>query len=145
MLLHFLYASVLVFVTVVLHALTTTGILMWLYSPTGLSRLQGGLVSRTIVIGGVVLVLAIVSVLESGVWSAFYIAVGAMSDVNEALYFSLVTFTTLGYGDVTLGSEWRLLGAFQAANGIIIFGWTTAVIVALLQHISANLKSKSGS
>jgi hypothetical protein len=144
MLLHFLYASVLVFVTVVLHALTTTGILMWLYSPTGLSRLQGGLVSRTIVIGGVVLVLAIVSVLESGVWSAFYIAVGAMSDVNEALYFSLVTFTTLGYGDVTLGSEWRLMGAFQAANGIIIFGWTTAVIVALLQRISANLKPKSG-
>jgi hypothetical protein len=145
MLLHFLYSAVLVFVTVLVHALATTGVLAWLYSPTGLSTVRGGHVSRILAIGGVVFVLSIVSVLESGVWAAFYLAVGAISDVNEALYFSLVTFTTLGYGDVTLSEEWRLVGAFQAANGIIIFGWTTALIVALLQHLSANLESQSKS
>jgi hypothetical protein len=140
MLLHFIFSAVLIFATVALHALASTGVLMWLHSPIGLSKVRGGPVSRTAVIGGVVLMLAMVSVLESGVWAAFYLAMGAISDVNEALYFSLVTFTTLGYGDVTLSEEWRLLGAFQAANGIIIFGWTTALIVALLQQISANIK-----
>jgi hypothetical protein len=44
----------------------------------------------------------------------------------------MVTFTTLGYGDITLTESWRLLAAFEAANGSIMFGWTTALVVALL-------------
>ena len=46
----------------------------------------------------------------------------------------MVTFTTLGYGDVLLDEEWRLLASFEAANGIIIFGWTTAIIIAIVQQ-----------
>ena len=41
----------------------------------------------------------------------------------------MVTFTTLGYGDVLLNERWRILGSFEAANGIIMFGWTTAIII----------------
>ena len=64
-----------------------------------------------------------------------YRTLGALSDLEEALYFSTVTFTTLGYGDVVLQPSWRLLASFQSVNGIIMFGWTTAVIVALVQRI----------
>jgi hypothetical protein len=46
-----------------------------------------------------------------------------------------VTFTTLGYGDVTLGPDWRMLAAFEAANGLIMFGWTTALVIAYMQRI----------
>jgi voltage-gated potassium channel Kch len=55
--------------------------------------------------------------------------------VETALYFSMVTFTTLGYGDVVLDERWRLMAAFEAANGIIIFGLTTAAVVAVVQRV----------
>lgn len=58
------------------------------------------------------------------------------------MYFSMVTFTTLGYGDITLGGDWRLLASFEAANGIIMFGWTTALIVAYLQRMISTLYGK---
>lgn len=52
-----------------------------------------------------------------------------------ATYFSIATLTMLGYGDVVVSGPRRLLAATQAANGVILFGWTTAIVVALLQHI----------
>ena len=64
------------------------------------------------------------------------LAVGAIQEVETALYFSTVTFTTLGYGDVTLDPEWRLLAAIQAANGTIMFGWTTAIVMAVIHRIA---------
>ncbi|MBW2386790.1 MAG: two pore domain potassium channel family protein [Deltaproteobacteria bacterium] len=63
--------------------------------------------------------------LEAGTW-----------DVETALYFSIVTFTTLGYGDVTLDADWRLLASIQAANGTIMFGWTTALVMAVIRRIA---------
>jgi voltage-gated potassium channel Kch len=62
--------------------------------------------------------------------------VGAISEVETALYFSTVTFTTLGYGDVVLDQRWRLVAAFKAVNGIIIFGLTTAAVIAVVQWVS---------
>jgi voltage-gated potassium channel Kch len=51
------------------------------------------------------------------------------------MYFSIVTFTTLGYGDVLVAEQWRILAATEAANGIIMFGWTTALIVYFLGQL----------
>jgi hypothetical protein len=62
--------------------------------------------------------------------------VGAIEHVETALYFSMVTFTTLGYGDITLPSDWRLLSSFEAANGIIMFGWSTAFVAAFIQRLA---------
>ena len=56
---------------------------------------------------------------------------------ETAHYFSTVTYTTLGYGDVTLEPAWRLLAAFQAANGTIMFGWTTAIVMAVIHRMAA--------
>jgi voltage-gated potassium channel Kch len=58
----------------------------------------------------------------------------AITDSNPGL-FDLETFTTLGYGDITLPEQWRMLGAFEAATGVIMFGWTTALIVAVVQRM----------
>jgi voltage-gated potassium channel Kch len=60
-----------------------------------------------------------------------------MGTLEEALYFSTVTFTTLGYGDVVLSPDWRLLSAFQSANGTIIVGWTTAMVFLAVRWIYA--------
>ncbi|PCI35211.1 MAG: hypothetical protein COB60_03770 [Flavobacteriaceae bacterium] len=60
---------------------------------------------------------------------------------SEALYFSLVTFTTLGYGDITLSSEWRLLSGIEAINGIMLIGWSTAMMYSIIQRINNVLKA----
>ncbi len=85
----------------------------------------------------VVLMMFLASLVEAGLWAATYLAVGAISGLERALYFSTVTYTTLGFGDVVLEEGWRLLSSLQAANGIIMFGWTTAVIVAAVQRVYA--------
>jgi hypothetical protein len=99
--------------------------------------------TRSSLVAFVVLLLCYATLAESAIWAKFYVFVGAIPTLEEALYFSTVTFTTLGYGDVTVGNEWRLLAALQAANGIIIFGWTTAIVVALLQHVISRRISDS--
>ena len=85
--------------------------------------------------GEVVLLMLFFSFLEISVWAGIYLLVGAVEKMEAALYFSMVTFTTLGYGDVLLDERWRLMAAFEAANGIIIFGLTTAVVVAVVQRV----------
>ena len=58
-----------------------------------------------------------------------------MPDFEAAIYFSFVTFTTLGYGDLTLSDGWRLLSGIEALNGILLDGWSTAVLFAVVQRI----------
>jgi hypothetical protein len=83
----------------------------------------------------VVVILFVASILEAAWWAGNYVALGALETFEKALYFSMVTYTTLGYGDISLTEEWRLLSAFQAANGVIIMGWSTALVIAIVQRI----------
>ena len=85
------------------------------------------------VVAGLVLMMFFAALVEVSIWAAAYLLHGALSGIETALYFSMVTFTTLDYGDITLAESWRLLAAFEAANGCIMFGWTTAIIVAIIQ------------
>ena len=71
-------------------------------------------------------------------WALVYLynpAITTLPDMQTAYYFSMVTYTTLGYGDVVLDGEWRSLASVQAANGVIIFGWTTALIFYFIQRV----------
>ena len=86
-------------------------------------------------VGGVALLMLLLSLVEVSLWAGVYILVGAFQAFEPALYFSTVTFTTLGYGDVVLDERWRLMASFEAANGIIIFGLSTAVVVATVQRV----------
>jgi voltage-gated potassium channel Kch len=81
------------------------------------------------------------SAVEAGLWAATYLALGAIPGVERAMYFSTVTYTTLGYGDVVMEERWRLLSALEAANGIIMFGWTTALIFAAVQVVYLSRES----
>ena len=77
----------------------------------------------------------IVSVVEVLVWAVTYLALNAIDGLEKAIYFSMVTFTTLGYGEIVLDERWRLLASSEAVNGIIMFGWTTAIVIAAVQRI----------
>jgi hypothetical protein len=82
-----------------------------------------------------VLFLLIPIILDVTLWATFYYVSGALPSFEEALYFSTVTFTTVGYGDIVLSREWRQLATFEAVNGWIIFGWATALIMAVIQRL----------
>ncbi|MCH9672464.1 MAG: potassium channel family protein [Gammaproteobacteria bacterium] len=69
------------------------------------------------------------------IWSALYFAVGAFETFEPALYFALVSFTTLGFGDVVLDERWRLLSGMTAASGLLLFGFSTAFLFEVLARL----------
>lgn len=73
--------------------------------------------------------------LDVALWALFFTAFGILPSFEDAAYFSTVTFTTVGYGDIVLGKEWRQVAVFEAVNGWIIFGWATALIMAVIQRL----------
>jgi len=75
--------------------------------------------------------------IEIMLWAITYrqlVAVDELKSFGEAFYFSIVTFTTLGYGDITLSEQWRILSGVEAVNGILLVGWTTALLFAVIQY-----------
>jgi hypothetical protein len=66
--------------------------------------------------------------IEIMIWAFAYWLTGELKDMEEATYFSAITFATIGYGDVTLEGKWRLASAIEGVNGILLFGWTTAFL-----------------
>jgi len=86
-----------------------------------------------------ILFFTVIHVIHSLVWAFCYYLIpqtaGEFSSFSEAAYFSMVTFTTLGYGDISLSSDWRLLSGLEAINGIMLIGWSTAMMFSLIQNI----------
>ena len=73
--------------------------------------------------------------LEIATWAWLYVWTGAMADVHSALYFSAVTYTTTGYGDLVLPEAWRLVGAIEALTGILMCGWSTGFFFAIVSRM----------
>jgi len=100
-------------------------------------RSQGKHVLASEVIGIVAAALGLFVLHGVEIWAyaALFDFVGATADFETALYFSTATYTTVGYGDVLLTPPWRLVGAIEGANGIILLGWSTAFFVAMVGRI----------
>ena len=129
-------ALFLIILSIAIHAIGTT---IWLRHLIGRYADGDGIFrprTRLRVLVSTALVLIGLHVIEIFAWAAAYrvVAPGELESLEAAFYFSAVTFTTLGYGDVTLASEWRLLSGFEAIAGILLIGWTTAFMFAVLQR-----------
>jgi hypothetical protein len=83
------------------------------------------------------MVLMIGNIVQVAFWASLYKLLGAFPDFETAMYFSGVTFTSLGYGEVLLEGRMRLLGPLQAANGLMMFGITTALFISAVQQVTA--------
>lgn len=92
-------------------------------------RLHRHDVGRTVAMIATVLSIFLVHTIEVWVWALLYILLGALDRLNDAVYFSAATFSTLGYGDVTLPMPWRVLGSLEGINGFLLIGWSTAYLV----------------
>lgn len=80
-------------------------------------------------------VLMVAHFAEVLVWASAYAMVGVAPAGTDLIYFSFVNYTTLGYGDVVPVVRWRLIGPITAMNGVLLFGWSTAVIFEVLLNV----------
>jgi hypothetical protein len=85
------------------------------------------------VMSATVTVLMAAHLAEVLVWSLIYVITSAAPEGADIIYFAFVNYTTLGYGDVTPVERWHLLGPMTAMNGVLLFGWSTAVIFEVLR------------
>ncbi len=72
---------------------------------------------------------------EITTWAVVYVLSDAIDDLASALYFSAVTYTTTGYGDIVLPQDWRLVGAIEALTGILMCGWSTGFFFAVVTRM----------
>jgi hypothetical protein len=81
------------------------------------------------------LAMMIANVAQIALWGCLFLALGEFKELYPAIYHSAVNFTSLGYGDVVMGQEWKLLGPLEAANGVLMMSMTAAALTAILQNI----------
>lgn len=81
-----------------------------------------------------VLFVMMVQTVNVWVWGLTFYFAGVFNELEPSLYFSLVSFSTLGFGDIVLDEKWRMLSGLAAANGLLSFGWSTAYMVELVRR-----------
>jgi voltage-gated potassium channel len=85
--------------------------------------------------------LLLILFVEAIAWSYPYFMMPediGLKSFEDALYFSLATFTTVGYGDITLQGSWRLLAGIEAMNGVLLLGWSSASLYTVVSHLWKN-------
>jgi hypothetical protein len=88
-------------------------------------------------LGSTAVVLLLLHIAEVTFWAVAYLWLNLdeIHTIADATYFSTVTFTTLGYGDVVIAGPWRMLAAIESMVGLLIFGWSTAMLFTVVQRI----------
>jgi voltage-gated potassium channel len=131
-------AILLVAGTVGIHAVGTTLLLRHLAGAVLRIKDRLTFVHRMILTASTALFLLSLHVCEVVLWAVAYSILPGLESLRafpDAVYFSCTTFTTLGYGDITIVGKWRFLSGVEAMNGILLFGWSTAMLFALIQHL----------
>jgi fermentation-respiration switch protein FrsA (DUF1100 family) len=132
-------AAALVAATVAIHSAGSFSLVWafrkdrsWIPGKPGYGQLILGLT-------GVFLALLFLHLLECALWAVFYYAAGCFDNAHDAIYFSLITYATVGYGDLVLDKAWRLYGGIEALTGILMLSWSTAILIAFVQWVYGRL------
>jgi hypothetical protein len=90
---------------------------------------------KVYVLSIVLVVLFSGNMLQMAFWAMLFEFLGEFSDFMTAFYHSAVNFASLGYGDIVMSEKWRLLGALEASNGILMFGLSTGTLLAVISRL----------
>jgi hypothetical protein len=130
-----IYAASLLGLCVLIHAVGTVAMAR-IYKSRGVHstavRLHQPLLRLAV---GFLLVFSL-HIFEVIIWAGAYVVLGAINSLEEAVYFSIVSFTTVGYGDVVLPLDWRIFGACEAAAGMLMFGWSVGLLLILIERVT---------
>ncbi|HLO21444.1 MAG TPA: ion channel [Sphingomicrobium sp.] len=133
MLVQLILATAMAIMTVLIHLFGLAILMRTLRSHIRILR-KLTIMPMTLLLGATVGIIAIHTV-EIWLYALLYLQLDAFSHFEQALYFSTVTYATLGYGDLVMPHQWRILGAIEGAVGIIMLGWSTAFLVSLLSQL----------
>lgn len=127
--------AVAVICTIMIHALPLSATVEFVRRERKLGR-----VGRSFRIDMGIVALAILSALaahltEMALWAVLYVICGEFTDFGTAYYHSAVNYTSLGYGDLIMSPSWRFLGPLETANGMLLFGVSTAMIFTVIQRL----------
>jgi Ion channel len=139
MLRQLLFGGAISLINIGLHAMVMTIVIRVAQSAGAVTKSQSALFLIAVMIP-TVSVLMLAHALEVIVWSLAYSIVDAAPAAANLVYFAFVNYTTLGYGDVVPVDRWRLLGPITAMNGVLLFGWSTAVIFEVLRKTLARFE-----
>ena len=119
---------------VIVHAIGMTALLRWVSRWTARMNTRFWFSTWMLVrTAGLIILLHLV---EIAIWAFFYAWAHGMPDLHSAFYFSAVTYTTTGYGDLVLPNEWRLVGGVEALTGILMCGWSAAFFFAVVNRMN---------
>ena len=93
-----------------------------------------------VVLSGTVLLILAANTLCVWIWALLFRFLAVFASLEEAVYFSMVSFTTVGYGDVVVNQDWRVLSGFVAVNGLLAFGIFTAFLIEMMHKVSRSLR-----
>ena len=133
MLIKILIAGGLVVVTVAIHAVGFDALLRAMMRSQALAKSGFRAVTRLVI--GLTCWLILIHLAEISVWGLFYFWQGCLPDAETAFYFSGVTYTTVGYGDLVLPERWRILGPIEALTGILMCGLSAGLFFASVTRI----------
>lgn len=137
-----LLAFALTGITVIVHAIGTIYIVLPLAGVWKAKKENFKASVATMILMRLVSGLLFLHLLEMIIWAGAFAVVGMLPDFETALYFSLKSYTTVGYGDVLPSPQWRLVGPLEAAVGVLMLGWSTGFIVAAVNQIFSNRRER---
>lgn len=91
----------------------------------------------TYVISLVLVILFVGHLFQVAIWAMLFMYLGEFTDFLTAFYHSTVNFASLGYGDIVMSEKWRLLGALEASNGVLMFGLSAGTMLSVMSKLFA--------
>lgn len=140
-----LIGSAIFALSVVIQVLAILGLLNFLRRRDDrLGKSDVNLQAATATLSGSMLILFVGHLFQVGLWAALFVRLDQFERYATAFYHSMVNFSSLGYGDVVMSADWRLLGAMEATSGILMFGISTGVGLAVFNRLSKQLDRIEG-
>ncbi len=121
--------------TIVIHALGLATIVHFVRRERELGRVGLGFWIDVTIVATVVMLALTAHLIEMMMWAVVFAICGEFPNVGVAFYHSAVNYTTLGYGGVAMSGAWRLLAPLEAADGMLMFGVSTAMIFTIIQRL----------
>ena len=121
--------------TIIIQALAVIATVNFIRRERRLGRVGAGFLIDLSIVALAISVALVAHLIEIAIWAVLFLVCGEFSNFGTAFYHSAVNYTTLGYGDVIMTPAWRMLGALEAANGMLMFGVSTAIIFTVMQRL----------
>jgi hypothetical protein len=121
--------------TILIHAVPLSATVRFVGREKKLGRIGVSFWIDTAIVACALSLALAAHLIEMALWAGLFVICGEFRDFATAYYHSAVNYTSLGYGDIIMSPAWRLLGPIETANGMLLFGLSTAMIFAVIQRL----------